>query len=288
MTGTYRIFFDAGPTGYRPHDYEQKRAQGWHALVFTCQSLAGQGVKYTTRLEQVEDGRFCVTVRASGDPQIRRATKPTSYVATTPGPPTIEQCQRRAQEAAKEQNTIYDLFRYHVKIPADYRRSKWNYWGDAGRERRLRYKAFGHLVARILARRKIGGDPKFYDPTREDYRDLDTLLGRKVRRWSKLREHEQEAGYLPTIVKDYAHGVMGRERGWDRAEESADYDYLTGRKSDAAPPVDPLCELPPQPEIPLYRRYVVAKADVQFWRDCERLLLEKKQRRGKEELARAA
>jgi hypothetical protein len=160
--------------------------------------------------------------------------------------PTVEQCRKRHAAALKDIECNRNAFAEHIRggLVVDGNGRKWSRYDH---EVSQRQRMFGRGLSRILAAHKrpglILGNPSNWTPDKADYAALDQLLGYKALRSSNMVHREKEHGYWPTIVSRYGGGEMreGKREPW--TPES--YDYA--------------------------RALDMAKADAEFWRECELL-----------------
>lgn len=113
---------------------------------------------------------------------------------------------------------------------------------------RLRMRHIGHGIAAICARHTKTRD---WQPDRADYKQLEILLGFAPLRWSKLPKHMRGKGYIGFLVSRYANGNIRRRR------ESAD-----------------LSE-PKEPTATAIEETLLARVDMEYWREMQRLAQEK-------------
>lgn len=188
-------------------------AKRWTALVRICKSYAAQGLDYSTR---IDTDAHTLTVTASGTPTNKeraRAVKPKPY-RDRGAPLTVKQARAKATEASRLLTAARDHVRNRItsglQEPYGERR-------DTPREpeHRATQQRIGHGLARIIARGGLRGKP-----TKQDYAELDALIGRPVTKLSKLRKHDRESSYRVFIMRHYAGAQMSTNH-WRGTGEKA-------------------------------------------------------------------
>lgn len=256
MTGRYTVYLPTEDEADRVcyaslGSYEVERHKRcWHAFASTCRSLARDGLRYWVEWSLGED-RPKVTIHAEGRMK-RRKWKPAKVSLGPSEPLTAEQCRKRARQSHASLGVLKDHFANKLArwrySPDCYFRS-YQHTDDVERRRKL-----GRVLAVICAMGKRGrmvGGLQHIIPTKADYRLLDEVMGFKVLRLSDLNTHQAERGYFESIVRKYAMGSLDPRQTVE----------------DQISPLD----------LPLHRQIAEARADVEFWRECE-LLAETRER----------
>jgi hypothetical protein len=216
MTGTY--------TAFRNSEAAMEK------LAAIEKSLLRDGLSFETDVTDTQ-----VIIRAHGTPKHHKWRRPAKASCT---PLTLEQCQRRLAEAAKQVASFREVFQRRLH-------DNWNRYEYFTRyqSNRPSQKRIGHAVARILARGKDTSSSRY---SKQDYADLDAALGHRARRASQVPK--QYYGLLDYMVRAEAHG---------RA------DWAERKKKP-----EPVKREPRKSEIQEYREL---KLDVEHWREMVRL-----------------
>lgn len=240
MNGIYRLY---GTTSVGPSTDEKsiiKQALANPRMAAIIRSLTADGLRYSVSVEA--HPQPSVVVRAHGTPTKRRKCAGTRRFAA-PKPLTSEQIEKQLSKAVQSEELCRSRLKDHLR-----EQSQDGIW-PAPRydcKRAERQRKVGRAVARIIARHH-SRDP--YHFSNQDYTEADAACGTRVQRASQLGKYDREQPYLAYIVKYF--GFSSREfepRPRISAEEGKTahrYDYVGA--------------------------YLEAKAEVEFWRECELL-----------------
>jgi hypothetical protein len=232
------------------------RWSGFGKLEAICRALASDGFAYTTAVTFASEDRVHLEVTGTAGPAKKcKPRKPARPFARRLAPPTPkpEQCTKQREKA---EATVKSAF---SQLPGNLRRNWLEEPGYHSREWMERkaaekplHRRIGRAVARILARKhmKPGMEPWRWGShtwTAKDYAALDTAVGRKVERSSKVSDavKDRNHGYLGYIVKTYAGS-------WRYAFKKTE-----GNESERYTAPNMIAE---------YQR---ARADLDFWREME-------------------
>jgi hypothetical protein len=221
-------------------------------------SALAPGAEYTVEIQEGQapthrpDWKRFAEIRATGGEE--RKKPPKFSVPATPPILTREQCSKPLAGAERSERIA------RVRLRANLRRqwlgettSEWerSHARDRASEHAMR-KTVGSVVGLLIARRH----GRRFRPYEVDYRELDSALGIRVKRLSELNSYQRDEGYLAFIVREYAGGNLERLRRTAAAVEEP----IKFR------PIDD---------------YRVAKADVEYWRELERLAGQREELRGR-------
>lgn len=220
MTGRYRINVHRDP-----HDYN--RWHGWHLVVWTCQDLKNNGLRYRTRLHlDPEDGPPHVLIEAWGKPCKKRSRPKRPRRYKPPALPTLKSLTKRRATALATLQTKRLAMNGRgqhcgYRPPLSWRLSYHAQDGVAAlRERQAYNRTLGRWLAKRLASSPIASI------TTDDYAALDTLLGYRVRRFSELRTHAKERCKAQGGgIKGYVLAEFHNRRWHGRGSEVYAFDF---------------------------------------------------------------
>ena len=238
MTGRYMLKMDVESRGWQLDNR-------WSRLLAVCRSLDRDGLEYRA---EVNPDALTVTIVAWGKAKVRRARA--LKLAAQPKPLTWEQCCKRAVAAEHDRQTILRHLRERMKsqIEVSWWRANWRRCSeyDWTPERRATRAKVGALVAQIVSARRARSMSGWYSPSNAEYAILDEVMGFRVTRSSELGTHDREKDYMIWFVNRYASGHVRHSKVEPEPAKRA-----------------------PQPTI--FEEYALAKADLEFWRELERL-----------------
>jgi hypothetical protein len=204
LTGRYKILLNSGPRYFRCDCDRSKKC--WSLFVGLCRSLARDGLSYGVELHLTDDVPH-ILVRAWGMAKHRqlKVVKP-----AIPPPPTQVQCAKRLDEAEKTLRSIRN------QVCGTRRSSgpRWRYAYDGHwQETAERRKLLGHWLAKRL---RVNPSSAV---TMQDYRDLDQMIGHRVRRLSEISERYRPTSIKAFVLRELLH-VNGNRVKWAEHQPS--------------------------------------------------------------------
>lgn len=257
---------DLDSTLFRPHCRVMGYAN-WSKFVAVCRLLHRDGVEYRVT---IQPHARSILIQGRGQVRTKRLPKP-SY--SIPNPPNEVQ----ARKALTGATATLAVCRTRLV-------EKWSWWRGTGyptpawdTKRHRTKRVWGRWLASRLAHRPRGfRDVASFIPNATDYKSGDETFGHKLPRLSQLNTHERESLGWATAVARRLNVYFTWRHGYKPKGAPADPTTMPEKTPRLTQPEWVkqflLVQAQAQESYDPLRKYQLAKAEVEYWRQILRLL----------------